>query len=320
MKVFQCLGLLLLVGARSAAFVVNTGLRHPGESQSLSTPIVQEHSTSLHVGVSYGPPSGEQQLSMLLRRNNRMDGVNSQQQFFDVDPSFSSAFVIARDVKAEQEDLQRRKLTLSVAASTAVVCAAFMAKQLASSGALPYLFSQIPHFYKAFPLQASIATCGLNSAVADTISQVQSCKPSEGLIDFKWRQHFSSLFYGTTCLGIGTNLVYTKLLPALLAGTSGLTTVLGSAMLDNFVFAPLIWLPPAYAIKAAFHGQSIKEALQKYIHDVRTGSLLQRYASFWMPAQIINFAMVPKHLRVVSTAGFSFIWFLILTKITSEKK
>lgn len=313
MFLFQrfCLCLFLLRNGASA-FTTKAGVGPSGEALAIKP--VQDHSTSLHVGVSYGPPSmiDERTTSVLLRRNNRLD--TSSFTYLEVDPAFR-ALSIAYDVKDDTSELQRRKLTRAVAASTAVVCAALMAKGMVSSGAINFLLSNLPHFYKAYPLQASVATCGLNSALADTIAQAQSWQGK-----FQWKQLLSSCCYGSLCLGVGSGLVYTKLLPAMLAGTSGITTVVGSACLDNFLFAPLLWLPPAYAIKALFQGQSVKGALAQYVHAVRNEKLLNRYVSFWMPAQLLNFAIVPRHLRVATTAGFSFVWFMILSSITSKNK
>lgn len=327
MMLFQSILGLLLSAQVATAFTANSGLARPTivieTQQTLSTPFVHEHSTSLHLGISYGPPLDDHagRNNVLLRRKNRF-AANSDDTVpsFYVDPAFTAISIAYNVPKQQEETLQRRRVTRAIAASTAVVCATFMAQQLAASGIVPYFLSKLPHFYQAYPLQASMVTCGLNSVMADSIAQIQSWKPKQGMFGFEWNQTFSSLFYGTICLGIGSNLAYTKLLPMLLAGTSGLTTVLGSALFDNAVLAPLLWLPPAYAIKAWFKGESVKAALKGYVHAVKKEKLLHRYASFWFPASMISFGFVPKHLRVVSTTAFSFVWFLILTSITSKNK
>lgn len=324
MMLFQSI-LGLLLSAHVAAFTANSGLAPSAimvdSQQSFSKPFVHEHSTSLHLGISYGPPLDDHaRNNVFLRRNNNFASDNTVPSFY-VDPAFTAMSIAYNPKQAEQQEtLQRRQVTRAIAASTAVVCATFMAKQLAASGVVPYFLSKLPYFYQAYPLHASMVTCGLNAVVADTISQIQSWKPRQGIFGFEWNQSLSSLVYGTICLGIGSNLAYTKLLPMLLAGTSGLTTVLGSALFDNAVLAPLLWLPTCYAVKAWFKGESVKAALQGYVHAVRKEKLLHRYASFWMPASMITFGFVPKHLRVVSTTAFSFVWFLILTSITSKNK
>ena len=242
MYLFRLVLGLLLVSSRVAAFVANVGNGRSAESlaiKPLSTPFAQDHATSLHVGVSYGPPGlvEGQNKNVFLPRQNR--DVASALTLFEVDPAFH-ALSATYDIRDEQGELRRRKVTRAFAASTAVVCAMMMAKPLLSTAtaSIALFLSQLPHFYMAYPLKASVATCSLNSALADTISQFN--KGGE----YSWRQLASSLCYGSVCLGVGSNLVYTKLLPILLSGTSGLTTVMGSALMDNCVFAPLLWLPP----------------------------------------------------------------------------
>lgn len=40
--------------------------------------------------------------------------------------------------------------------------------------------------------------------------------------------------------------------------------------------------------------------------------------SIWMPAQLVNFAFVPRHLRVPYVAGVSFIWTVILSVMQGQ--
>ena len=295
-----------------AANIASTGLTKPDQA-----------STSLHVGVSYGPPMRlDDGQGGIFQRNNMYNNnyrYNNEWQSYEVDPAFTSApATVAISLAARypaDEALQReRNVKRSVAGATAIACAALLTKPF-----LPGLLANLPFFYQAYPLQASIATCGLNSALADTISQLRSWKEAGGgSFNFESRRSLSSVVYGALCLGVGSNLMYTKLLPALCPG-SGIGAIVSQACLDNFLCAPLLWLPPAYMIKALFNRQSVMESLKNYVKDVREGKLLMRYWSVWLPAQGITFGMVPKHLRVVSTAIFSFIWFLILTSLSAKK-
>ncbi|CAB9517609.1 Mpv17 / PMP22 family [Seminavis robusta] len=334
----RLLGLLLLlvvvvldvsafvVPSRTAASssVTFSGVETP--STPVFVPKPEEGSTSLHVGGVYGPYQGTADFNTPMKMLQRRNGKNRRFEvanngFFDVDPAFSAVSTIVMDARMAQQELleaQQRKQRQVIAASAAVACAVLISKQMVAWGGLPYLISKIPFCYKAYPLKASIATCGLNSIVGDSISQMQGWKPSEGIFTFQWRQHVASLVYGSTILGIGSNMVYTKLLPALFPH-GGITSIISSAILDNFVFAPMLWLPPAYMIKAWFLKQPIKQALNQYKNDIFQEKLLLRYWSLWIPAQMFMFAVVPKHLRVAATAAVSFVWLLILTKLTSKK-
>ena len=86
--------------------------------------------------------------------------------------------------------------------------------------------------------------------------------------------------------------------------------VLEKMLLDNFVSAPLLWLPPAYLIKAFLYDFSWQEGLRKYQEDVSQG-LLWRYWSIWVPAQTVSFSVIPDHLRVAFMACVSFFWFIL---------
>jgi len=311
----------------AAGFATHPSVLRPGmmaASPGLTKP--DQASTSLHVGVSYGPPMGtleNGQQGWGVPRNNQKCRctINNEWQSCcnDMDPAFTSApttLAIALCPTADEEALQRgRNVKRSLAGATAMVCATLLTKQF-----LPKLLVNLPFFYQAHPLQAPIASCGLNSALADTISQLLSWKQQAGAdtFHFESKRSLSSVVYGAFCLGVGSNLMHTKTLPALFPG-SGLGAILSQTCLDNFICAPLLWLPPAHMIKALFHRQSAMESLTNYAKDVRERKLLLRCWCVWLPAQGITFGMVPKHLRVVSTAIFSFVWFLILTSLSAKK-
>ena len=48
-------------------------------------------------------------------------------------------------------------------------------------------------------------------------------------------------------------------------------------------------------------------------------SILQFSCSFWMPAQAVNFAMVPNQYRVVYIGAASFLWVNILCVLKRGK-
>jgi len=308
MNYLRCIGLFFTFTGRVHGFISTQPTSRPIPYLTNILP-VSDHSTSLHVGVSYGPPMDYSDGSNTLQVRQRFYSTSTTHyQVFDVDPAFQAISIAAypEDSLGAQRTLQKRKWTKALLGAIVVASSALLAQRI------PALLNQLPYLYKAYPLKASVATCGFNSILANTISQCKSTSK-----DFQWRQLCSSLIYGALCLGIGTNLVYTRLMPALFPG-SGIGTVLSQACLDNFVCAPFLWLPPAYMIKAAVMRQSVLEALQQYGQAVRHEKLLLRYWCMWIPAQGLTFGVVPKHLRVLCTAAFSFVWFFILSKITNS--
>jgi len=211
---------------------------------------------------------------------------------------------------------------------------------LAHLGPLPPL----GYLYKAHPIAASFVTCGLKSILADAISQVKTQATSPDVtwnptgttgFSFGKRQSLSYILYGSMCLGLGSAVMYTKVMPFLfpttgLLGGSQVARILAQTCFDNFVCAPLFWLPPAYLIKSLFfpatpwdlykfeHSTSnfvpfpnnynhtnkrakakhiakywssnFKAGLANYVVDVRENGLLKKYWSLWLPAQMITFS------------------------------
>ena len=90
-------------------------------------------------------------------------------------------------------------------------------------------------------------------------------------------------------------------------------------LLDDFVSAPLVWLPPAYLIKAIVFDYSFEEGMQKYWKDITTHGLLWRYWAVWVPAQTISFSVVPDHLQVAFMASVSFFWFILFSPVSSQE-
>lgn len=52
-------------------------------------------------------------------------------------------------------------------------------------------------------------------------------------------------------------------------------------------------------------------AVDKYQNEVWDS--VQTLWKIWIPAQLVNFAFVPRHLRVPYVAGVSFLWTVVLS-------
>jgi len=105
----------------------------------------------------------------------------------------------------------------------------------------------------------------------------------------------------------------------MLFGTEqSLKIIAEKVIFDDFVSAPLMWLPPAYFIKAMVYDYPLKEGLENYITDIKENQLLQRYWTVWLPAQSVSFSVVPEHLRVAFMASISFFWFIIFSTVASK--
>lgn len=177
-------------------------------------------------------------------------------------------------------------------------------------------FSEVSDFYAAFPLQAAVLTCGVKASVADGIAQVRT--PSvDCWDDLEFRRNFAYILYGGIFIGALCHYEYDVLFPLLFGTEHSLLTSFKEVVFDNFVSAPLGWLPPAYLIKAVVYDYPLQEGLQKYYDDVTKNGLLMKYWSIWVPAQSVSFTVVPDHLRVVFMASVSFFWFILFSTVAS---
>jgi protein Mpv17 len=66
-------------------------------------------------------------------------------------------------------------------------------------------------------------------------------------------------------------------------------------------------------------GQTPGEGLAKYVKDIKDQGLLQKYWSVWLPAQTLQFSVVPHHLQVAFLATVSFFWFMLFSHLSSKE-
>ncbi|CAB9515329.1 Mpv17 / PMP22 family [Seminavis robusta] len=302
MRFASFLGLLLLV-ARCVLGLAPTSNHHAGVSSSRSiSPVAKVGYQALTMSsTSYGP------MTILEDKPQLMIGGGRGYRNLLVD---ADELAFRRDNGSAQKKLALKCL----GGYTAVVLLSFALRKL------PLVLASLPYYYQAYPLLAGMATCGVKSAIADGLSQVQQSSKT-ATTSMCLRRNLSALTYGSTILGLGGKMAYTELFPRIFAANSGLMGAAGRCALDNFVFAPLIWLPGAYLVKALYFRLPVRESvLQKYTQDVRNENLLLKYWSLWVPAQLVNFSLMPKHLQVPFTAGIGFLWFLILSRLTYKKE
>lgn len=170
-------------------------------------------------------------------------------------------------------------------------------------------------FYQTYPLQAAVLTCGVKASLADCIVQVRSWTESEHAIEMK--RNAAYIIYGGIFIGLMCHIEYDFLFPQLFGTNHDAGTIVKEVLFDNFVSAPLMWLPPCYFIKAVMFDYPLKEGLDRYLTDVDEG-LLYKYWTLWLPAQTISFSFVPDQLRVLFMACISFGWFIVLSSSQSQ--
>ena len=175
----------------------------------------------------------------------------------------------------------------------------------------------VSEFYATYPLQSAVLTCGFKASVADGIAQVRSSNPLSQF-NIEMRRNLAYVLYGGIFIGLMCHLEYDHLFPFLFGTEQSLKIIAEKVIFDDFISAPLMWLPPAYFIKAVIYDYPLKEGLEKYITDIKDNELLMRYWSIWVPAQTISFSVIPDHLRVAFMASVSFFWFILFSTVSSK--
>jgi len=172
--------------------------------------------------------------------------------------------------------------------------------------------SDVSDFYQDFPMQAAVLTCGVKASAADCIAQLKATNTLE------FRRNVAYVLYGGIFVGLMCHMEYDYLFPFMFGTEHTFKIIAEKVVFDDFISAPLFWLPPAYLIKALVYDYPMKEGLEKYVNDIRDNGLLWKYWTIWVPAQSISFSVVPDHLRVAFMASISFFWFILFSSLASK--
>eukprot|EP00544_Gedaniella_sp_CCMP2646_P010835 CAMPEP_0202497696 /NCGR_PEP_ID=MMETSP1361-20130828/23583_1 /ASSEMBLY_ACC=CAM_ASM_000849 /TAXON_ID=210615 /ORGANISM="Staurosira complex sp., Strain CCMP2646" /LENGTH=165 /DNA_ID=CAMNT_0049129369 /DNA_START=1269 /DNA_END=1762 /DNA_ORIENTATION=+ len=121
-----------------------------------------------------------------------------------------------------------------------------------------------------------------------------------------------ALYSGTT-LGVAAEITYKRILPIKFETNPSTAQVAKMTLFDAFINAPLLYLPPPYIAQAIVYRYPLRQALRKYVGDVRENGLLKTYWNLWVPATFFNFSVLPPHFRIAFADSVSFFWMIILS-------
>ena len=172
---------------------------------------------------------------------------------------------------------------------------------------------------------SSFLTAAFLASAADGMAQyADGCAPGR----FDVRRNIAMVLYGGIVSGVCVECMYGHVFPLIFRSEGSMGVVGGwggslframrMTILDECVNAPLLWLPPAYVAQAIVYRTPKREALRKYLTDVREHGLLTKYWSLWIPMSIVNFSIVPLHFRVAFVAFVSFFWMIILSLVANR--
>lgn len=174
----------------------------------------------------------------------------------------------------------------------------------------------IGSFYRSYPALASFLTASILACIADIVAQIMD----ECTTRLEKRRVLAMVLYSGLVSGICVEYMYSSVFPIIFGVTEGgFLRAIRMTIFDECINAPLLWLPPAYIAQAIVYQTSMREAIQKYMTDVRDHGLLIKYWSIWIPMSLFNFAIVPLPFRVAFVAVVSFFWMIILSIVANRK-
>ncbi|MGK3741183.1 MAG: hypothetical protein ACI8RD_000936 [Bacillariaceae sp.] len=185
-----------------------------------------------------------------------------------------------------------------------------------STAAITTIGGGVTKFYRCFPVIAGFLTCSTKAMVADTLAQYRDVCTTK----FNIRRNIAMVLYSGTVLGIGCEIMYNRVFPILFGNEHTLIRAIKMTLFDAFINAPFFYLPPAYITQALLYKYPIRDAIQKYITDVKENGLLRKYWSLWVPMSLMNFLIVPPHFRVAFVALVSFFWMIILSTVANNEQ
>mmetsp|Transcript_4687 Transcript_4687/g.13011 ORF Transcript_4687/g.13011 Transcript_4687/m.13011 type:complete len:222 (-) Transcript_4687:304-969(-) len=165
---------------------------------------------------------------------------------------------------------------------------------------------------KKAPFATGLITTGLKTTAADLFAQ----KILERRKEIDWQRNATFTAFGFAYLGCFQYFLYNKVFQKLchpLRLSYGQPAAVGAKVfLDQAVHHPLLYFPVFYSIKAFTLGEPIYEYTStKYKSEIVESC--KALWSVWVPAQIVNFSIVPVHFRIPYVAGVSFLWTVILS-------
>jgi hypothetical protein len=178
-----------------------------------------------------------------------------------------------------------------------------------------FLGSAYGSIAKTSPFLTGFITTGLKTTAADAFAQ----KIVEKREEIDWRRNAMFTTFGFFYLGGFQYYLYNIKFAQWCGTITRMSGHLGSApfktFLDQFIHHPLLYFPTFYALKAAVEQRPLLDgkdsALERYKAEIFQSC--KALWCVWVPAQIINFTFVPRHLRIPFVAATSFGWTIILS-------
>ncbi|GMI61552.1 hypothetical protein ScalyP_jg555 [Parmales sp. scaly parma] len=109
----------------------------------------------------------------------------------------------------------------------------------------------------------------------------------------------------------------TKVLPFPKPNTPHFVTTLKRVVLDQVAFAPF-FIPAFFAALSTLEGKSVVQTIDKVKADTKPTYITN--LGVWVPAQLVNFSVVPGRYQVLFSNFVGFFWNTYLSYVSNSKK
>jgi len=165
------------------------------------------------------------------------------------------------------------------------------------------------------PFTTGFVTTGLKTTAADAFAQLVVEKKEK----LDWRRNAMFTVFGFTYLGGWQyylyNVKFVQWCPLITRVSGHFGPAPLKVIIDQFIHHPLMYFPVFYSLKASVEGRpwltGPDSAMSRY--RAECFDCWKACWSIWIPAQLINFTLVPRHLRIPFVALTSFAWTVTLS-------
>lgn len=162
-----------------------------------------------------------------------------------------------------------------------------------------------------WPMATGVVTTLVKTSGADLFAQ----KVVEGKDEVDWRRHGMFCLFGFSYLGCFQFYLYNHLFVMWCRPITKAFGHIGAAPVKTFIdqalHHPFVYFPAFYSLKGFVEGRPLEETYRKYREDLWENC--KALWMIWVPAQMVNFTVVPLHLRIPFVAAVSFAWTVIIS-------
>mmetsp|Transcript_40535 Transcript_40535/g.117048 ORF Transcript_40535/g.117048 Transcript_40535/m.117048 type:complete len:202 (-) Transcript_40535:105-710(-) len=172
------------------------------------------------------------------------------------------------------------------------------------------VFSRVSAKTAARPLSAAVLLCGVKTCAADAFVQ----KAIEQH-DIDWRRNFVFTIFGLGYLGGFQYFLYARWFPRWFPG-KGMGSTLKCVAFDQTIntgvwYYPLFYVVQDGVMRGRLDGSAVREGGARYTRNIFAD--MTNCWKLWVPAQLLNFSVVPLHWRTPFCAGVSMVWTCVLS-------